>query len=102
MNKRAVALFSGGLDSQLAVRMVQEQGIEVIGVYFAPLFYLPPERQVKGNTVQKAASNLNIELLTFPKDVEFFEMIHHPKHGYGSAINPCLDCTGHHSYHFPD
>ena len=36
---KALALFSGGLDSILAVKVIQEQGIEVIPLNFvSPLF----------------------------------------------------------------
>ena len=35
----AVALFSGGLDSILAVKLIQEQGIEVKGVNFKTPFF---------------------------------------------------------------
>tara|TARA_B110000238_G_scaffold112412_1_gene122077 strand:- start:146 stop:352 length:207 start_codon:yes stop_codon:yes gene_type:complete len=31
---KAIALISGGLDSMLAVRVIQEQGIEVEGINF--------------------------------------------------------------------
>lgn len=34
---KAVALISGGLDSMLAVRVLQEQGIEVEGINFLPV-----------------------------------------------------------------
>ena len=35
MNKiKAVGLFSGGLDSALAVKLIQEQGIEVVALNF--------------------------------------------------------------------
>ena len=33
-NRKAVALVSGGLDSMLAVRVIQEQGIHVEGINF--------------------------------------------------------------------
>jgi len=36
---KAVALFSGGLDSILAVKLIQEQGIEVKGVNFKTPFF---------------------------------------------------------------
>lgn len=36
---KAVALFSGGLDSILAVKLIQEQGIEVRGVNFKTPFF---------------------------------------------------------------
>ena len=36
---KAVALLSGGLDSQLAIRLIQDQGIEVVGVNFSSPFF---------------------------------------------------------------
>lgn len=42
MNKkriRALALFSGGLDSALAIKLVQEQGVEVIALNFVSHFF---------------------------------------------------------------
>ncbi|MFC1808819.1 7-cyano-7-deazaguanine synthase [Candidatus Omnitrophota bacterium] len=92
LNKRAFALVSGGLDSMVAVKLVQEQGIEVIGVHFESLFYQPRDRRERADPVKRAAEALNIELLTFPKDIEFLHMIQNPQYGYGSAINPCIDC----------
>ena len=35
MNKKAVALVSGGLDSTLAVKLVLEQGVQVVGLYLS-------------------------------------------------------------------
>ena len=34
MSRKAVALISGGLDSLLATKLIQEQGIEVEGINF--------------------------------------------------------------------
>ena len=36
---KALALFSGGLDSALAIKVVQEQGIEVIALNFVSHFF---------------------------------------------------------------
>ena len=89
---KAFALLSGGLDSILAARVVQEQGVEVIGVTFASILYQDPRRKPSVPPAEKAAQALGIELISFPKGTEFFHMIQHPRFGYGSAINPCIDC----------
>ena len=52
---RALSLFSGGLDSQLAVKIIQEQGIEVIGLHFTTPFF------GGSREISKAASDLGIE-----------------------------------------
>ena len=90
MKSKCLALLSGGLDSILAVRLVQEQGIEVIGLNFSSPFF-------SGEKAASAAKQLGINLVTVDlcKDKEFqgyMKMLRNPKHGYGSAINPCIDC----------
>ncbi|MBN1493607.1 MAG: hypothetical protein JW938_05610 [Candidatus Omnitrophica bacterium] len=92
LSKRAFALVSGGLDSMVAVKIIQEQGIHVIGVHFKSLFFQPRSRREKESPVERAVQALGIELITFPKDIEFLSMIQNPKYGYGSAMNPCIDC----------
>jgi len=86
----AVALLSGGLDSTLAARVVQEQGIEVIGINFAGA-YCPRPRAGKSNA-ERAAEQLGIELVTLPIDADFIAMVKRPKHGRGKNMNPCIDC----------
>lgn len=92
MNKRAFALLSGGLDSIVAVKVIQAQGIEVIGVHFASLFFDRTKQPGVKNGAERAADMLGIELIVLPKDVSFMRMIQTPRFGYGSAINPCMDC----------
>lgn len=55
---KALSLFSGGLDSQLAAALIQKQNIEVIAINFITPFF-----GLKESTV-KAAENLGVELLT--------------------------------------
>ena len=38
MNKKAIALLSGGLDSTLAIRLVLDQGIKVVALNFVSVF----------------------------------------------------------------
>ena len=54
---KAVALFSGGLDSLLAIKIVQTQGIEVIPVTFTSYFF-------DDKKARKNAELNNLELIT--------------------------------------
>jgi tRNA U34 2-thiouridine synthase MnmA/TrmU len=99
----AIGLLSGGLDSALASRLIQNQGIEVKAVNFYTGFCTTDfRRQVnrkkaKGkvyvNESLQTAAQLGVEIeyidisATYIKDV-----LMEPKYGYGKAINPCLDC----------
>ena len=90
MKIKCLALLSGGLDSILAARLIQEQGIEVIGLNFSSPFFL-------GEKAAAAAKQLGIKLITLNLSEEknfqeYMKMLKKPKHGYGSAINPCIDC----------
>lgn len=83
---KAIVLFSGGLDSLLTVRILQAQGIEVIGLHLATPFQGPsPE-------ASHWAEKFGIELVTRSFGREYLEMIAHPRYGYGKALNPCIDC----------
>jgi len=82
---KAVALFSGGLDSILAVKLIEEQGIEVKGVNFkTPFFGL--ERGVL------TAKYLDIDLKIIDVTEELLKILRNPKHGLGKNMNPCIDC----------
>ncbi len=84
-NIKAVALFSGGLDSILAVKLIREQRIEVIGVNFkTPFFGL--------DKTYAAIKNLDIDLEIIDITQELLEILRNPKHGFGKNMNPCIDC----------
>ncbi|MCX7591062.1 MAG: tRNA 4-thiouridine(8) synthase ThiI [Kiritimatiellae bacterium] len=84
---RALCLFSGGLDSQLAVCLLREQGIEVHGVVFdSPFFDVRPAR--------RAATKLALSLYEVDFTRDIVELINNPRYGFGSGINPCIDCHG--------
>ncbi len=82
---KAVGLISGGLDSMLAVKLLQQQGIEVIGVAFRSPFF--DVRRAK-----EAASKLGIPLKVIDITDDLIPIIRAPKHGRGSGMNPCIDC----------
>jgi len=91
MNKKALALLSGGLDSILAVRLAQEQGVEVEAINFLTIFCTCTHKGCQ-HAATKAARELKIPLKIMSITEEYLEVIKTPKHGYGSNMNPCIDC----------
>jgi len=87
---KALSLFSGGLDSALAVKIIQQQGIEVEGVYVNIGF---DSNKEKINDLEKLAQNLGIKLTVIDAVNEYIEKIlFSPQYGYGKNMNPCIDC----------
>lgn len=84
---QAIALFSGGLDSILAARMIQEQGIAVQCLhFFSPFFGKPQEIPHWEKTY-----DLHIEAVDIGQD--FVQILRQgPQYGYGKIMNPCTDC----------
>lgn len=82
---KAVALFSGGLDSNLALKLIQEQGIEVKGVNFKTPFFGLGEAFV-------IANDLDINLKIIDITEELLKILKKPKYGFGKNMNPCIDC----------
>jgi len=89
--KRAVALLSGGLDSQLAIHVIQDQGLDVHAVTYLAPFHQKPAPGEK-LTAEVAAENLGVPLTILHETDEFLRLLKDPKHGYGKNMNPCVDC----------
>jgi tRNA-uridine 2-sulfurtransferase len=81
----AIALFSGGLDSLLAVKWMQKAGYTVYPVYFLTP-YMPIERALES----ARANHLDIIVRDISK--EHLAMMQHPKTSFGKNLNPCVDC----------
>lgn len=90
-NIKAIALLSGGLDSTLAVRLILEQGIEIEALNFVTPF-CNCNRGGEGCAARRAADEVGILCKTVAVTKEFFQIIKKPRYGYGSGMNPCLDC----------
>ena len=108
---RAIVLISGGLDSSLAVKAIQNQGIEVLAINFL-IPFLSPVRNIKlkekkskiPNKVKDDLTDSNnyfakriaeqlgcaFKIITLTDD--YLEMVKNPKYGYGKNFNPCIDC----------
>jgi tRNA-specific 2-thiouridylase len=91
---KAVALLSGGLDSSLAVRMILEQGIDVEAVAVKTPFCDFDCGKGCGQRVKEVADEVGIKLKTVYFGEEYLRMLKNPKYGYGSGMNPCIDCRG--------
>jgi len=86
---KAVVLFSGGLDSTLALKLLLEQGIEIEAVNFVSPFCLCGKG---GCGASKVAQKLGVPLKLISVGEEYLKMVRRPKHGYGRNMNPCIDC----------
>ena len=98
---KAVALISGGLDSLLAARVVMEQGVHVEGINFYTGFCVEGHTHAirkkdrlrpKRNNALWSAEQLGIKLHIVDIIEEYKDVVINPQHGYGSNLNPCLDC----------
>ena len=89
---KAIAMLSGGLDSTLAAKLIMEQGIELEAINFLTVFCNCTHRGETCLASKSAADKLGIKLKVFEISKEYFDIIRKPKHGYGSNLNPCLDC----------
>jgi tRNA U34 2-thiouridine synthase MnmA/TrmU len=88
----ALALFSGGLDSILACRLVASQGLRVVAVRCVTPFFgydlLAEEEAYRA----KMRELYGIEVVLRDVSEPYLTMLRHPPHGYGKNFNPCVDC----------
>lgn len=89
---KAVALLSGGLDSTLALRVMQEAGVEVHPVNFHTGFCNCTSTHKTCGDAKSASKNGDIPLKHFNIAEEYLDVVKHPKFGYGKHMNPCMDC----------
>ena len=92
MKRKAIVLFSGGLDSILAAKIIINQGIEIIALNFTSPFYHHGRAGECDFSIKKAADQLKIELESIYLGEEYLQLIKTPKYGYGRNLNPCIDC----------
>jgi tRNA-specific 2-thiouridylase len=93
MNKKALILFSGGLDSALAAKVMLDQGIDLVALHFYTPFFFESEAESKRtSSAELVAQDLGIPIKLIEKGEDFIDLVRHPKHGYGKNLNPCIDC----------
>ncbi|WP_321402151.1 tRNA(5-methylaminomethyl-2-thiouridylate) methyltransferase [Maridesulfovibrio sp.] len=89
MNKQydALALFSGGLDSILACKVIQDQGLRVLGLHFITPFFGNPEK------IEHWQDIYGVEIMPVDISEKYVQMmLDVPDHGMGKLVNPCVDC----------
>ena len=87
MEKKCVALISGGLDSALAAKLMLEQGIAVHGLFLSMSWGCCEKEKAVS-----CARQLGIPLMILGVGDAYLDVIRAPKYGYGSGMNPCVDC----------
>ncbi|HEY9202849.1 MAG TPA: argininosuccinate synthase domain-containing protein [Sulfurimonas sp.] len=87
---KAVALFSGGLDSTLAMKLIIDQGVDVVALNINTGFGSTKDRL---EHMQNMCAQVGAELKIVDIESEFLQdVLFDPKHGYGKNFNPCIDC----------
>ncbi len=82
---KAIGIFSGGLDSLLAVEVLKQQGIEPICVTFVTPFF--DER-----AALRHRETIGVRLVVRDITEPYLNVLKAPRYGYGKAMNPCIDC----------
>jgi tRNA-uridine 2-sulfurtransferase len=89
---RALSLFSGGLDSILATRVVMAQGVEVEAIQFVtPFFNYAILEDVEAHK-RRIKARYGIEVFVEDISAGYLQLLHNPVHGFGKHFNPCIDC----------
>ncbi|MBU0720019.1 argininosuccinate synthase [bacterium] len=87
---KAIALFSGGLDSTLAIKLIRDQGIEVLAININTGFGSTKDRL---EHMQSMCDQVGAQLKIIDIQSEYLQdVLFDPKHGYGKNFNPCIDC----------
>ncbi len=86
MQKKAVVLLSGGLDSHLAIKVMQTQGVEVEAINFKSTFSCCKD------DAGAVARQLGVKLTILSLGDDYLQVVRKPKFGWGRAVNPCTDC----------
>ncbi|MBD3300796.1 MAG: tRNA 4-thiouridine(8) synthase ThiI [Candidatus Moranbacteria bacterium] len=84
---KAILLFSGGLDSIIAYKLLQKSKIEILPVTFVSSFF--KAKQAK-ESIKSINQSQNLKIINIEE--EFLKIVKKPKYGYGKNLNPCIDC----------
>lgn len=82
---KGIGILSGGLDSLLAVKVLQEQDLELTGIVYTTPFFGP-------NPDMRLDQVLGIPIHIVDLTPQHLAMLKNPVYGYGQHMNPCIDC----------
>ena len=102
---RCLLLYSGGLDSTLAGALLRLQGIDVVALNMSTGFCLTDHKRKMGqsrpdgspyrNEAIVGAAGLRIPVDVIDVSEGYMKVLTEPRYGWGSAVNPCIDCRIH-------
>src|SRR5688572_10530715 len=87
-------MISGGLDSTLAVKVMQDLGIDVITVNISTMFCSCSSVvfREKVSRIKMVSNEFNVPLIVQKVERDYVDMVKAPKYGWGKGLNPCQDC----------
>ncbi|NCN86329.1 hypothetical protein GW932_00705 [archaeon] len=93
--KKALVLFSGGLDSRVTAKFMEELGFEVHLCFVKLPFGAGCGSPLKENEKFAKEQGFHFHLVDATKEelfLEYLSLVKNPKHGLGVSVNPCRDC----------
>lgn len=94
MKKKVIVMLSGGLDSRLTIKVLQEKGYDVKAMYFSMPFgsrYSPLDK-IKEFTDEQKVDLIVMDCTKGKLLQDFLKILKKPKYRRGTALNPCVDC----------
>ena len=90
---RAIALYSGGLDSTLAILQMMKCGVEIEAVTFLTHFGCDASDSSScGSDPYPAAEQFGFKVKLAHLGQKFVDIVKNPRFGHGKNMNPCIDC----------
>ncbi len=91
---KCLGLLSGGLDSNIAVKLMVKLGYDVTVLNFMSPFCNCTKKQASSckSAAHRIATEMDLPIKTLFMGEEYINMLRAPKHGYGQGLNPCIDC----------
>lgn len=89
---RALSMFSSGLDSLVATKLMMNLGVEVLALHFTAPFIDPPDIENPLSRAQRRAAQIGVPLRVVDVWPAFLEILNNPRFGFGKNFNPCIDC----------
>jgi len=89
---KAILLYSGGLDSTIALYSLVSMGVDVVVLNFDIPFCGTGSNNKVYLSIADNTRRLGVKVLTVGADEGYLQILKDPKHGYGRSVNPCVDC----------
>lgn len=85
-------LYSGGLDSIIAAKILERQGIIVKAIRFISPFFGYELKNNEEKAKREALEKYGIDLVIIDITKDYLGLLTAPRYGYGKYFNPCIDC----------